>query len=129
MTNRLRDEYKLVEAQYGELELGANLEWFIVKTWHLPPGWSKPVTVLLVLIPPGYPVTPPDNFYTDNELQISGGTQPGNTNPNQNLAGRQWRQFSYHIEGGDWQPHAEPLKGHNLLTFLIGVEKRLSEVS
>lgn len=130
MTDRVKQELKLVEAQYGELELSPNFDWFVIKRWTLLPGWSKAETKVLVKILSGYPVTPPDNFYTDNDLRLAGGSQPGNVSPDQSLIGRQWLQFSFHfVEPSDWQPHADPLQGHNLLTFLQGVAKRLSEVS
>jgi hypothetical protein len=109
--------------------LGPNLEWFSITHWKLPPGWNKAETTVLVQIPPGYPVTPPDNFYTDNDLALANGQQPGNSSVNQLVASKMWRMFSYHVEGRDWHPHADPLKGHNLLTFLYGVAKRLAEVS
>jgi len=129
MIERRKREVELVAAAYGDLECDPNLEWIIIKHWGLPSGWNKEETAVLVLIPPGYPVTPPDNFYTDNDLRLANEGQPGNTSTNQHQAGRQWLQFSYHIEGGDWQPHADPLQGHNLLTFLQGIARRLSEVS
>ena len=129
MMERRKLELKLVEASYGELELGPNLDWVIIKHLKLPSGWSKPETALLVMIPPGYPFTPPDNFYVDNDLRLGGARQPGNSTANQNLVGRRWSLFSYHVEKGDWQPQADLLKGHNLLTFLHGVARRLTEVS
>jgi hypothetical protein len=129
MMERRKQELKLVEARYGELEASPTLDWFIVKRWRLSPGWSKGETQVLIQIPPGYPVTPPDNFYVDQDLRLGGGQQPGNSTPNVVLIGRQWHCFSYHVEGGDWLPHADPLNGHNLLTFLQGVDKRLAEVS
>lgn len=129
MMERRKQELKLVEARYGELEVSPTLDWFIVKHWRLSPGWSKSETQVLIQIPPGYPVTPPDNFYTDQDLHLERGLQPGNSNPNVVLIDRRWHSFSYHVEGGDWLPHADPLNGHNLLTFLQGVAKRLAEVS
>ncbi len=126
---RWKQELRLVETIYGKLEVGPTLEWFSVKCWRLPEGWNTKETELLVQIPPGYPVTPPDNFYTDCDLLLAGGGQPGNSNPNMILLDRPWRWFSYHVEGGDWLPHADPLKGHNLVTFLQGITKRLAEVS
>ena len=129
MTERLGQEVKLVEARYGELEIGPNLDWFIIKRWMLGAGWSKTGIAVLILIPPGYAVTPPDNFYTDDDLFLSGGGEPGSTTRGQTHAGRVWRQFSYHVEAGDWQPHADPIRGHNLLTFLAGVAKRLAEAN
>lgn len=127
MIGRWIQELKLVEEKYGELELGPNKEWFVIKSWPLSSGWNKPVVSVLVMIPPGYPTTPPDNFYVDNDLLLLDGRGPNSSTPNQNLAGRTWRQFSYHVHS-DWQPDADMLKGHNLLTFLLGVGKRLSEV-
>jgi hypothetical protein len=127
MTERVKQELKLVETRYGELEIGPNCDWFVIKRWRLGAGWNKNETPVLILIPPGYAVTPPDNFYTDNDLFLSSGGEPGNTSRGQTHAGRLWRQFSYHVEAGDWQPHADPLHGHNLLTFLAGVAKRLAE--
>jgi hypothetical protein len=129
MIERRNSEFNLVTGIYGELEIATDLSWFVVKSWRLPAGWNKYETALLVQIPPGYPVTPPDNFYTDPDLLLGNGGQPGNSSAGQSLVGRQGRMFSYHVESGDWQPHAEPSKGHNLLTFLEGVIKRLLEAS
>lgn len=129
MIERRKKELELIKAQYGELEVGPNLDWFIINRWKLPAGWNKAETRLLILIPAGYATTPPDNFHTDNDLRLKGGAQPGNTSADADLVGRKWLLFSYHVEAGDWRPHADPLKGDNLLTFLQGVEKRLSELS
>ena len=129
MIERWKQELRLVEARYGELEVSTSLDWFIVKHWNLPSGWSERETQVLIQIPPGYPVTPPDNFFTEQDLRLEDGRQPGNSNPNTIIADRSWLSFSYHVEGGDWMPHADPLNGHNLLTFLQGVAKRLEEVS
>lgn len=129
MIERRKEELRLVEAKYGELEVDPNFEWFIIKRWGLGPGWNVTDTPVLVLFPPGYPVTPPDNFYTRNDLKLAVGGEPGNTSLNVNQAGRTWRQFSWHVEAGDWRPHAEILKGHNMLTFLEGVSQRLNEAS
>jgi len=125
MSERIKRELALVAVIYGELEIDPSLRWFIVKRWPLVPGWNKEHTRVLVLIPSGYAVTPPDNFSTDADLKLKGGGQPGNASPAQPIDGQQWLQFSYHMEASDWQPE----NGHNLLTFLGGVERRLREVS
>jgi hypothetical protein len=129
MIERRNEELKFIEAKYGELEIAPDVGWFIINRWPLGTGWNIAETPVLVLFPPGYPVTPPDNFYTRNDLRLTSGGQPGNTSPNVTQAGRSWLQFSWHVEGGDWQPKAEVLKGHNILTFLAGIGLRLSEAS
>lgn len=129
MLERRQREIELIQAAYGELDLGPDLDWLLIKQWPLPAGWNKKSTEVLVLIPPGYPVTPPDSFYTEPDLCLAGGGQPGNTAQGHSVNGRSWRWFSYHVEAGDWRPHADLLQGHNLLTFLEGVRRRLSEVS
>lgn len=121
-------ELKLVEEVRGPLDIAPDLSSFTIIRWPLPPGWNKSETALLVLIPPGYPVTPPDNFFVDPDLRLGNGVMPGNANL-ETQTGRQWLRFSYHVESGDWQPHSDPAKGHNLLTFLQGVAERLAELS
>ena|ERR1043166_4511870 len=129
MIERRKKELELVMSQYGEIEVGPGQDWFVIKRWKLAAGWNKGETAVLVVIPPGYAVTPPDNFYTDNDLRLEGGGMPDSTSSDQARQGRQWLQFSYHVEDGEWHPHADPLKGDNLLTFLLGVRKRLSEAN
>lgn len=130
MTERLNAEMELIQKEYGEIELAPNLDWFIVKKFPLPPGWNKDHTAVLILIPSGYPVTPPDNFYTDNDLRLLNGGMPGAATENQQHQEKPWLQFSYHFEEGEWNPKADISNGDNFLTFLVvGVTKRLSEVS
>lgn len=129
MLERRKKEIEIIQAQYGDVEVDPDLGWLIIKGWKLPPGWNKGETSVLIIVPVGYPLTPPDNFYADNDLRLAGGSQPGNTSPNQTRLGKPWLMFSYHVEGGDWKPDADILKGHNLLSFLTGVEKRLSETN
>jgi hypothetical protein len=129
MSERRKAEIELIRAEYGEIEVGPDLNWLIVKQWQLPSGWNKLATAVLVLVPPGYPITPPDNLYADNDLRLANEQLPSNTNLNYDHLGKQWLQFSYHVEPSDWKPHADLLKGHNLLTFLHGVGKRLAEAN
>ncbi len=129
MNDRRMQELELITAHYGKVEVGPNLDWVLIKRLPLVPGWNKGETSVLVLVPAGYPVTPPDNFYVDNDLRLAGGQIPGNTTPNQAVLGRAWMQFSYHVEGSDWRPHADMLQGHNLMTFLAGVLWRLAEAN
>lgn len=130
MLERRERELELVEAQFGELERAIDLSWFVIRRLTLPSGWNKTETAVLILLPPGYPETPPDNFHTDPDLTLAAGAEPGNASGMVDHADRRWRQFSWHFEDtNEWKPHAEIERGHNLLTFLLGVQQRLAETN
>jgi hypothetical protein len=127
---RRKREFELVAQRYGELEHPADYSWLIIPNWSLPEGWSKQTTQLLVLLPPGYPQTPPDSFYTEVELTLAGGAEPGAASGRMEHNGRTWRQFSWHfVDASEWQPHPDLEQSHTLLTFMAGVEQRLAEAS
>lgn len=128
MLDRRLQEIELLRKKYGPLEQGANLEWILFKEFPLPPGWNRTTTPLLVLIPPGYPMTPPDNFYVPTGFRLASGAMASNFNEGQNHLGRQWGQFSFHVKEY-WSPKADILEGDNLLTFMLGVERRLREAN
>jgi hypothetical protein len=130
MLERRRREIELVQGRYAGVELAPDTTWLTIARFPLPDGWTKKESRLLVLLPPGYPVTPPDNFFTEEDLLLAGGAQPGNSAPGQQtVLGGAWRMFSYHVEPGTWLPNPDPDRGHNLLTYLLGVEQRLRELT
>jgi hypothetical protein len=121
---RIKRDLAVVQAAYGEIDVDPDLRWFVIRAWALAAGWNRQTTRLLVLLA-GYPLTAPDNFYTGPDLLLANGADPGSATNIVDLAGQRWRQFSYHMEAGDWQPE----KGHNVQTFLLGVARRLREAS
>ena len=126
MLDRRRQETELLRTKYGPLTHGEGLEWVRFKEFVLPPGWNRTVAPLLVLVPVGYPATPPDNFYVASGLRTCSGGMPSNyTEPHSHL-GEEWGQFSFHVDG-EWRPAADLFQGDNLLTFMLGVERRLRE--
>lgn len=129
MLERRLQEVALLRARYGELDHGPNVEWLVFQAFKLPPGWNRGTMRLLVLVPPGYPMTPPDNFYVEPGLRLASGVTPGNYSEPASHLGQNWGQFSHHVETSDWTASANILDGHNLLTFMLGVEKRLSELN
>ena len=131
MMDRRKLEIELLREQYGELEVGPSLNYLIFFNFQLPEGWNKETTDLLVIIPGGYPMTPPDNFYVTPGLRTKQGAIPGSYSESQNHYDRDWGVFSMHIDGNSWSPLPNDLlKGSNLLTFMISVvEKRFSEVN
>lgn len=95
----------------------------------LPPGWSHDRTDVLISIPPNYPGGQPDNLCARPDLTLADGRMPANNQGIQSYAGRQWLQFSYHIESGDWRPSSDPSTGSNLAEYLTGALTRFDEAS
>ncbi|SRR6266571_258343 len=125
---RRRQEIELLRKKYGQVEHGPNLDWVLFKQLPLPPGWNRQTTELLVILPPGYPTTPPDNFYVRNGLKLADGERmPNNYSEDQNILGGSWAQFSFHAER--WNPSPGFEDGDSLITFLIAIEHRLQELN
>ncbi len=126
MLDRRRKEVDLLRERYGDLEVGQAIDWVIFRHFKLPDGLNREETELLVEIPSAYPQSPPDNFYVAEGLRSSAGGALTNYSERIAKLGRNWGQFSFHVQ--DWSPCSDILDGHNLLTFMLGVEKRLKEI-
>lgn len=129
MIERIMQEVELLQKQYGELEYDPNGSWVLFKKFKLPSGWHVNETELLVNIRSGYPSIPPDNFFVPAGFKLANGQKiDAYTEGNYVFFGRQWGQFSYHIDG-EWKPSANILEGDNLMSFMLNVIKRLKEAS
>ncbi len=127
--DRWRDEIELLREEFPTLMHGENYDWFEIPDLPLPQGWNRVQTRILVLIPPGYPETPPDNFYVETGLKLADGGSPGGYNESAEKIGKTWGQFSWHADVSTWVPASNPREGHNLRTFITMARKRLSEKS
>lgn len=128
MLERRLEEIELLRKRYGSIEHDPKVEWILFKEFRLPAGWNREMIELLIIIPPGYPTTPPDNFYVAPGLRLASGAEPTNFSKGVTHLGRQWDQFSYHI-AGQWKPAASILHGDNLQTFMLKVIDRLKELN
>lgn len=122
---RRQEEFELLRARFGDVEWGPDLSWVLLKSFPLPVGWNRDATQLLIIVPPGYPTTPPDNFYVPEGLRLADGNTPNNYAEGQAVLGAQWGQFSFHSQV--WNPAGEPSDGDSLLTFLLAASRRLCE--
>ncbi len=128
MSRDRRDtEFGLLRQHYGDVHAGSDFEWAVVRAVPLCNGWNRPATEVLIVVPPGYPLTPPDNFFVRNGLRLADGSLPANFAENQSVLGDSWAQFSFHAQS--WNPAPEPMDGDNLMTFMLAVEGRLRELS
>jgi hypothetical protein len=127
MLERIEAEIKLLRRRYVDVEYSCSGNHVVIRGLALPFGWNCELTDVLVLIPPGYPATPPDNFFVPSGLRLCNGEVPTNYSEAANINDRQWGQFSFHSQ--EWNPASNPEEGDNLVTYGILIERRLSEVN
>ena len=128
MIERILQEIKILQKQYGELEYDPNGSWILFKKFKLPPGWYKEYTELLINIPSGYPSISPDNFYVPPGFKLASEQKIDRYTEGPTFLGRTWGQFSYHIDG-EWNPSENILEGNNLTSFMLKVIDRLKEAN
>lgn len=125
---RIDQELDILRRRYTKVECGDNYQWIIIRDFTLPQGWNFQKTNFMLEIPSAYPATPPDKFYVDEGLKVKATDKsPVSYTEGVEKFGKKWGRFSWHIEG-EWQPHADPKKGDNLLTFVLRAERRLKEL-
>ena len=91
-----------------------------IPEFRLSPHWNKPKTSLMFILPVGYPLAPPDTFWTDADLRLAHGGFPSNTDLNTRYGGpepRLW--FSFHP--ATWSPSQD-----DALTFVQLIRQRLT---
>jgi len=122
----LEEQFAILKGEYPEATLtmlpsGAAL--IEIKTFNLPPGWTKANISLKFIAPVGYPFAKPDCFWTDSDLRLyTSGSVPKNTgsNPIPEVSGT-YLWFSWHL--AQWNPNKD-----NLSTYAHVVESRLKEL-
>ncbi|MCL6560610.1 MAG: hypothetical protein K6U74_17810 [Firmicutes bacterium] len=126
MYERVAREIDLLRRKYPELQHGDRLNWILIPGYPLPSGrYNKQETKLLLVIPPGYPNTGPDNFFVDGDLRLQNGEMPPGFRQGADSSSGSapipgdWGWFSWHPKS--WRPAATIEDGDNLLTFLRGV--------
>ncbi len=114
--------------RYARVDANPQIDWVVVHDVRVGTGWNRTTTDVLINLGPGYPNTPPDNFYVPSGLRLSNGATPTNFQPNAfTHMGTSWDMFSWHHESG-WIPAAVVTEGSSLVSFMLEVERRLAEV-
>jgi hypothetical protein len=126
MHQRVVEELERLKMRFPEIKSGDQLNWFLIPLFPLPEGrFEQADTPLLVVIPPGYPNTGPDNFFVRQDLRLKGGGSAAAFNANNNSSSGpapmpgDWGWFSWHPQA--WRPVASIEEGDNLETYLRGV--------
>ena len=88
---------------------------------RLPNGWSRAETEVCFIVPPMYPVAPPDCFWAELGLRLANGALPQASNestPIPHIPNGQRLWFSWHVQA--WNPLTASLR-----TYVRVVEDRL----
>lgn len=81
----------------------------VISGYKLPAGFEPGGVELLVKLPPGFPDAAPDMFWVHPPVKTAAGTLPRATCI-ENMLGKDWQRFSWHLAGGAWQPGASTLR-------------------
>jgi hypothetical protein len=127
MRDRISLEVEVLRLRYPDAKTDSGSTYVLVHEIDLPAGWNRARTDVLVLVPPGYPVTPPDNFFVPEGLRLTNGQIPTNYSEGASMLNQIWGQFSFHSQ--EWRPSSQPCEGDSLVTYFALVEKRLAEVN
>lgn len=129
LRQRLELERPILVRAFPRAELLAEDKVVILRDHRLPPGWSHELTDVLFTFPANFPAGCPDSVCARRDLTLANGNSPASTQGIQTHAGREWLQFSWHVDAGDWRPTVDPAVGSNLVTYLVGALGRFEEAS
>lgn len=128
LSSRLDNEEPLLLNVFPSVRVDRDARTVLLPDHGLPAGWSHNITDVLFAFPDNYPAGCPDNVCTRPDLRLANGQMPGSNQGIQHYAGRDWLQFSWHIDT-EWQPLASAAQGSNLVTYLIGALTRFDDPS
>jgi hypothetical protein len=101
--------------------------WFLIKNYPLPQGWSSRHADIAFRAQPDYPGTPPYGFWVPAGLRFNDALPSNYQEPvadNPPFAG-QWGMFSWTPD--QWKPTTDLRAGSNLLNFALSFAVRLGE--
>ena len=123
--HRLADELHHLQGHFKNVEQQGN--WFIIRDYVFPEGWSVKKADIAFRAMSGYPGTPPYGFFVPTGLRYK---EAMPTNYQDNIAdvppfAGQWGMFSW--SPTEWRPSDDLRKGFNLLNFAFSFMNRLQE--
>jgi hypothetical protein len=122
---RTEQEIALLRTRYPSLDFVTEGKWVKIPAYPLPPGWSASQTDVVFQVPPAYPGTQPYGFFVPQGLTYQGSQPDSYAVSNETIPfPGTWGKFSWTHEDGNWRPAADPLKGSNLVNWVIGFSER-----
>jgi hypothetical protein len=129
MQGRVDQEIEMLGARFADLEYRVDGKWIRIPKYPLPSGWGVSETQLAFAIPVQYPGGPPYGIYVPVGLRFEG-KLPGSYSepaPTQPPFGGVWGFFSWTTADGVWRSTEDPIRGSNLLNWVLGFRQRLEE--
>lgn len=83
----------------------------VISGYKLPEGFNQQLIDLLIKLPPAFPDAQPDMFWIHPAVKTASGTLPRATST-ENLLGKDWQRFSWHLNRGAWQPGISTLRDY-----------------
>jgi ubiquitin-protein ligase len=114
---RIRTEAIYAAARYSRsrrVDIDPDGGWVVIYDFELPPYYNYETVDILIELPPDYPATPPQWFYTDPGLRRRDGKVMSHYFQHQLRERSGWAACCLHIRS--WAPTADPLQGHSLLS-------------
>jgi hypothetical protein len=90
----------------------ANMTCILFPGYGLPSGYNHEKADLLIRLNPGYPDVPPDMWWFDPPIRLSGGGVVQATEATENHLGRSWQRWSRHFNNGQWQSGIDSLESY-----------------
>lgn len=128
MSNRRADDIREFLENHPDqvdvIHLSGDKIGMIFRGLPLPDGWNRPTTDVVWILEPGYPVTPPDCFWMEEDTHSPPATVQVNTAIQGCPAGtginRRW--VSWHL--GQWNPAS-----HDLEDWLSSIRQAIREAT
>ncbi len=107
------------EIQFDVQESGGDT-YVLIKNFRLPDCYVPGICTLMLKLPPGYPASNPDMFWTTPGIRLISGSSPVAADVAEVYMGVPWQRWSRHCT--DWRPGVD-----NLQTKLRSVQTELQK--
>ncbi len=84
----------------------------VIRSWHLPGGYDRTESDLLIRLPVGFPDLAPDMWWLAPAVKLAGGATVQATDLTETYLGRQWQRWSRHFQPGQWRSGLDGLESY-----------------
>jgi hypothetical protein len=91
-----------------EIQQSGGDTYVLIKNFKLPEAYSPTLCTLLLKLPPGYPASNPDMFWTTPGVRLKTGNYPIAADVHEIYVGIQWQRWSRH--SNTWRSGVDNLK-------------------